>query len=58
MRASSTSTSPTSLHQLTTFEVEAASRAEQAEVLARFGSFFAGKLWDVYARRVLDYGPI
>jgi hypothetical protein len=46
------------LHQLTTFEVDAASRAEQAEVLARFGSFFAGKLWDVYARRVLDYGPI
>jgi predicted acylesterase/phospholipase RssA len=46
------------LHQLTTFEVEAASRTEQAELLGRFGSFFAGKLWDVYARRVLDHGPI
>jgi hypothetical protein len=46
------------MHQLTTFEVDAASRAEQAEVLARFGSFFMGRLWDVYARRILDYGPI
>jgi predicted acylesterase/phospholipase RssA len=45
-------------HQLTTFEVEAASDAERAEILARFGSFFMGKLWDVYARRVLDHGPI
>jgi hypothetical protein len=27
-------------------------------VLARFGSFFMGKLWDVYARRLLDHGPI
>jgi hypothetical protein len=46
------------LQQLTTFEVEAASRSERAELLARFGSFFMGRLWDVYARRVLDYGPI
>jgi predicted acylesterase/phospholipase RssA len=46
------------VHQLTTFEVEAASNAERAEILARFGSFFMGKLWDVYARRVLDSSPI
>jgi predicted acylesterase/phospholipase RssA len=45
-------------HQLTTFEVEAASDAERAELLARFGSFFMGRLWDVYARRVLDHGPV
>lgn len=45
------------LHQLTTFEIDAASRAEQAEVLLRFGRFFMGRLWDVYARRVIDYGP-
>ena len=46
------------LRQLTTFEVEATSQAERAEVLLRFGRFFMGKLWDIYARRVLDYGPI
>ncbi len=45
------------MRQLTTFQVEAASRAERAEVLLRFGRFFMGKLWDVYARKVLDYGP-
>ncbi len=25
---------------------------------AAFGRSFMGKLWDVYARRILDYGPI
>jgi cholesterol oxidase len=46
------------LRQLTTFEVDASSRTERAEVLLRFGRSFMGKLWDVYARRILDYGPI
>ena len=45
------------LQQLTTFEVEAASGAERPEVLRRFGSSFMGKLWDVYARRVLALRP-
>jgi predicted acylesterase/phospholipase RssA len=46
------------MRQLSTFEVDAVSRAERAEVLLRFGRSFMGKLWDVYARRILDYGPI
>jgi predicted acylesterase/phospholipase RssA len=46
------------LHQLTTFKVEAASDLERVAVLAEFGRFFMGRLWDVYARRVLAYGPI
>ena len=46
------------LHQLTTFEVEGASAVERAEMLSRFGSFFMGRLWDVYGRRVLTYAPM
>jgi hypothetical protein len=46
------------LHQLTTFEVEADGALERASLLAEFGSFFMGKLWDVYANRVLSSAPI
>ena len=46
------------LHQLTTFDVEAASEVERLAILAEFGRFFTGRLWDVYARRVLSYAPM
>jgi cholesterol oxidase len=46
------------LHQLTTFDVEAASEVERLAILAEFGRFFMGRLWDVYARRVLSYAPM
>jgi len=39
------------------FRAEAPTLSERAAVLARFGAFFLGKLWDVYARRLLPYGP-
>ncbi len=45
------------LHQLTTFGVTASSPLEQASLLAEFGQFFMGRLWDVYANRVLSSAP-
>ena len=45
------------LKQLATFRVEAQNDFDKAAVLARFGVFFLGKLWDVYAQQVLSYGP-
>ncbi|MDQ3491939.1 MAG: patatin-like phospholipase family protein [Chloroflexota bacterium] len=45
------------LHQLTTFEVEGADTMERAAVMAQFGQFFSGRLWDVYARRILSSAP-
>lgn len=45
------------LHQLTTFRVEGPSTAEKVAALTHFGSFFLGKLWDVYGQQVLSYGP-
>jgi len=45
------------LHQLTTFEVEGADALERAAVMAQFGRFFSGRLWDVYARRILSSAP-
>lgn len=46
------------LKQLTTFRVEGTSLAGRTAALARFGQSFFGKLWDVYATRVLSSGPI
>ena len=46
------------LHQLTTFQVEASGPVEGASVLADFGQFFLGRLWDVYANRILSSAPI
>lgn len=46
------------LHQLTTFEVEGVRPVERVQVLGEFGRFFLGRLWDVYARRVLTYAPV
>jgi hypothetical protein len=48
------------LQQLTTFRVEApgGSLSDRTSALSRFGALFFGKLWDVYARDVLAWGPI
>lgn len=45
------------LKQLTTFRTAGPTVVDRAAVLTRFGTFFLGKLWDVYANRVLLYGP-
>jgi predicted acylesterase/phospholipase RssA len=39
------------LRQLASFRATASTPAEQAEALARFGTFFLGHLWEVYRRR-------
>lgn len=44
--------------QLTTFRARGEGLHERALAFARFGRLFFGKLWDVYGRRVLPYGPI
>jgi len=48
------------LQQLTTFRVEApgGNLSDRTSALSRFGALFFGKLWDVYARDVLAWGPI
>lgn len=45
------------VHQLTTFRVEAEGGLDRATLLAEFGQFFMGRLWDVYATRVLTSAP-
>jgi predicted acylesterase/phospholipase RssA len=45
------------LKQLTTFRVDAPTLKARFEALGRFGAFFLGSLWDVYAQRVLTYAP-
>jgi predicted acylesterase/phospholipase RssA len=46
------------LRQLTTFRVEGPTVHDRVAALNRFGKLFLGKLWDVYGRRVLEYGPL
>jgi predicted acylesterase/phospholipase RssA len=46
------------LHELTTFRTDGRSAPERVSGLGRFGEFFLGSLWDVYASRVLSSGPI
>ncbi|MFD7322692.1 patatin-like phospholipase family protein [Streptomyces sp. NPDC059875] len=46
------------LKQLTTFRVEAATLPGRVTTLGRFGQFFFGKLWDVYAQGVLPWSPL
>ncbi|MFE7547925.1 patatin-like phospholipase family protein [Streptomyces gardneri] len=46
------------LKQLTTFRVEAPTLPGRVTTLGRFGQFFAGKLWDVYAQNVLPWSPL
>jgi hypothetical protein len=45
------------LKQLATFDVEGPTLADRTSALTRFGLFYFGRLWDVYARRVLSSGP-
>ncbi|HEV2860564.1 MAG TPA: patatin-like phospholipase family protein [Pyrinomonadaceae bacterium] len=45
------------LKQLTSFRAEGPTAADRASALARFGAFYLGRLWDVYARRLLSSGP-
>jgi hypothetical protein len=45
------------LRQLATFRVEGATLADRTSALARFGAFYFGRLWDVYARRLLSTAP-
>ncbi|HEY6793448.1 MAG TPA: hypothetical protein VI248_02060, partial [Kineosporiaceae bacterium] len=44
------------LRQLTTFRTGGPIAARPV-AMARFGELFLGKLWDVYARQVLPWGP-
>lgn len=48
---------PDFMRQLTTFRTEGPTLGERTAALARFGAFFLGRLWDVYARQVIAYGP-
>ena len=48
---------PDFVKQLTTFRTEGPTLAARTSALTRFGSFFLGKLWDVYGNQVLLYGP-
>jgi predicted patatin/cPLA2 family phospholipase len=45
------------LDELTTFRVEGSSAAARLAALTRFGTLFLGKLWDVYAHRILPSAP-
>jgi len=45
------------LEGLGTFRVRGADVSERAVALARFGAFFLGSLWDVYATHFLSYAP-
>jgi predicted acylesterase/phospholipase RssA len=45
------------LKQLTTMRAKGASSLERASVLAQFGRFFFGRLWDVYGQSVLSSAP-
>ncbi|MDC0672370.1 patatin-like phospholipase family protein [Nannocystis radixulma] len=46
------------LRQLSTMRGEGPGTSERIRALSRFGRLFWGKLWDVYARQVLAYGPL
>jgi len=45
------------LEQLATFRTEGPTPADRTSALTRFGVFYFGRLWDVYARRLLSSGP-
>jgi hypothetical protein len=47
------------MRQLASFRVPGAhGPAASLGALSRFGQFFAGRAWDVYARNVVDYAPL
>jgi len=45
------------LKQLTTMRTTGPTPTERASALVEFGTFFLGKLWDVYGQHILSYGP-
>jgi len=49
---------PDLMKQLTTFRAEGPTLADRTAALGRFGRFFLGSLWDVFARDLLSTGPI
>jgi hypothetical protein len=46
------------LRDLASFRVHGPNAKERAEALGRFGAFYFGHLWDVYARQLLPFSPI
>ncbi|GAC1416980.1 MAG: hypothetical protein NVSMB5_07370 [Candidatus Velthaea sp.] len=48
---------PDFLVELTTFRVPRVRLPSKARALRRFGVFWAGQIWDVYARKIVDYAP-
>ncbi|MEA2173865.1 MAG: hypothetical protein QOD00_1457 [Blastocatellia bacterium] len=46
-----------SLKQLATFHADGPTLADRTSALTRFGLFYFGRLWDVYARRLLSSAP-
>jgi predicted patatin/cPLA2 family phospholipase len=46
------------LRELASFRVHGRNAEYRATALARFGAFYFGRLWDVYARQLLPFGPI
>jgi len=46
------------LKQFATFRAEGPTLADRTSAVARFGTFYFGRLWDVYARRLLSSGPL
>jgi|HubBroStandDraft_6_1064221.scaffolds.fasta_scaffold231866_1 predicted acylesterase/phospholipase RssA len=45
------------IEQLASIRVDAPTVAARAHALTRFGAFYFGRLWDVYARRLLPVAP-
>ena len=45
------------LKQLITFRVQGPTLADRVSTLTRFGAFYFGRVWDVYARHVLTSAP-
>jgi hypothetical protein len=45
------------LKQLATFRAEGPTPADRTSALTRFGVFYFGRLWDVYACSLLPSGP-
>ena len=46
------------LQQLTTFRAEGRTLGQRVAAINRFGAFFFGKIWDVFLRQFVEYGPI
>jgi hypothetical protein len=46
------------IKQLASFRADGPTPHDRISAMNRFGMFFLGKLWDVYARRFVEYGPV